>query len=146
MRKPFHRLCIAILLCIFCVGFFGTTVKAEARASYYLDYYDCWVTAGTNGKINVNTDISAKRTMSEIGVSQIYIMQSKDSGLTWKTVKSYKKAELHMYHTRSSGYSGSMTYQGTVGYQYKAVVTVYAKDASGSDTKTLTTNHVAAKR
>lgn len=39
-----------------------------------------------------------------------------------------------------------MTYYGTVGNQYRGIVTVYAKDANGEDARNITTSAVIARK
>lgn len=43
-------------------------------------------------------------------------------------------------------HEGSVTYYGTVGNQYRGIVTVYAKDANGEDSRDITTYAVRAKK
>lgn len=45
-----------------------------------------------------------------------------------------------------SSHEGSVTYYGTVGNQYRGIVTVYAKDANGEDSRDITTYAVRAKK
>ena len=45
-----------------------------------------------------------------------------------------------------SSHEGSVTYYGTVGNQYRGIVTVYAKDANGEDARNITTSAVIARK
>ena len=43
-----------------------------------------------------------------------------------------------------SSHEGSVSYYGTIGKQYRGIVTVYAKDANGEDSRDITTRAVLA--
>lgn len=55
------------------------------------------------------------------------------------------KSQNMVAYNRSS-HEGSVTYYGTVGNQYRGIVTVYAKDANGEDSRDITTYAVRAKK
>lgn len=63
-------------------------------------------------------------------------------GSKWVTVKS--ATDKYAYNT--SVYSYSLSYSGTKGNQYRFVVEYYAKDGSVSDSFTVTSSILTAKR
>lgn len=133
--KKFASLVVALALCL------GMATTAYARSSLYLDSYRAWLTADSNGEISVVVDVQARDYMDEVGASRIQLLESQDGGETWTTVKIYLKS-LHpeMIDTNASYYYDvPVTYAGTPGYNYYAIVTVYAGDSTGSDSRNYVT-------
>lgn len=143
---------IAVLLCLtaLCAG---TVVSAAAadmeneaepmRASDYIDYYNAWLVTGSGGKIYINYDIDGTGRMGTIG-AKLIAMQVKDANV-WSNVKNYSGTVANgMYAQNTSSHSGVITYYGTPGRDYRAIVTFYAGDSTGGDTRILTTNAVRA--
>jgi hypothetical protein len=112
-------------------------------ASSYLSQYSAWATSNGGGEIQIDFDVSATSIADSVGASKI-IIQIK-IGSSWTNVYTFNG-------TTSNGMLGSnclfhcndVTYQGSVGSEYRAVVTVYAKIGSGSDTRTINTGSVIA--
>lgn len=136
--KKFSVLVIALALCL------STATVASARSSLYLDAYRAWLNTKSNGKIDVVVDVEATTTMDEVGASTIQLWESKDDGENWTCVRTYVKS-LHpeMVDTNTSFYYDiAATYDGTPGYQYYAIVAIYAGDSTGSDTRYYKTSTV----
>ncbi len=111
------------------------------NASNYLSSYSASVTNASGGRIIVNFDVNATRVMQQVGASYI-VVQVYNSG-TWTGVASYfgsTTSGMLAYNTFSN--VGSVGYQGIAGQLYRALVTVYAADSTGSDSRQVTTNSV----
>jgi len=81
--------------------------------------------------------------MSRIGMDEIEI-QCLSSG-KWRTVDTISGTTRNgMLESNTSSYSGFYEYDGSSGKTYRAIVTVYAKNGSGSDSVPMTTNSVVA--
>lgn len=138
--KKFAALVVALALCI-------GTATAAVQSSWYLNAYCAWLSAGDNGEISVVVDVLATTYMDEVGASRIQLLESQDGGESWTTVKIYLKS-LHPEMVDTDTYiyyDVPMTYAGTPGYQYYAIVTIYAGDSTGSDTRYYQTSIVTAK-
>ncbi|KAF5055259.1 hypothetical protein DSECCO2_379500 [anaerobic digester metagenome] len=128
---------IATLSCVLCVG-------ASARSSDYLSAYSAGLTPKSGGRIVVSVDVAGVGYMTQIGASNVTIYRSSDQ-TNWDSVASYSSANYPSMLT--SGYSCNMdviTYYGTPGYYYFAVVNCYAGNASGHDSRLYTTSNVKA--
>lgn len=120
---------------------------ADARSSLYLSYYRAWLTPVSGAKINVNVDVQAVDYMDDVGSTKIVIYESDDGGSSWENVRTYYSAlEDNMLDQDTViYYDTAVVHQGTDGYKYYAVVTVYAGDSTGSDTRDYVTPTVTAR-
>lgn len=118
------------------------------RSSLYLSGYRAWLTPVSGGKINVNVDVQAVDYMDDVGALEIAIWESADGGITWEGVRGYSSAlnpEM-LTHDDYWYYDTAIIHEGTAGYKYYAVVTVYAGDETGSDSREYQTTTVTAIR
>ena len=70
--------------------------------------------------------------MTELGASEIQVQRSTDER-NWTTVRTYYKANYsQMTDTNTASYANCVSYTATTGYYYRAVVTLYARNSSGS--------------
>lgn len=123
------------------------TTFAVARSSAYLDAYRAGCTPNSNGEIAIWVDVSGtKAKMDRIGADKIYLYESTD-GTNFTRVKIFKSADYPnmMVSNANEYYKTAVTYQGTVGNYYYAVVYVYAEYNGGSDTKTYETSTKQAR-
>jgi hypothetical protein len=110
-------------------------IRAEAtdtRASSYFASYDSflWKTGGTT--FEVWFDVNGCAWMDEIGVSSIKVQRSSD-GENWTTMKTYLPENYsQMICEDTSSHTGCVAYTGTPGYYYRAYVTFYAKNSTGT--------------
>ena len=73
-------------------------------------------------------DVSATRTMDELGASSITIQKSYD-GVTWESMITFTKETTPKLICTNTGFHGtSVRYAGTVGRYYRAKIVLYAKD------------------
>ena len=127
MKKSLRCICAAIFALAFCTGFV-IHASAVERASSYLTRYSATLFAG------------------DLGASYILLEESDDGGRTWSTAKEYE-GESWMTAENRSSYSRTLSYQGTIGHQYRVTADVFARDANGIDSRTTpTSSAVTAKR
>lgn len=114
------------------------------RASDYFDTYTIDTTSGAKGEIVVNFRIYATGFMSSIGVKKIIIQ--KKNGTRWQEVHT-KQGTAHngLLDKGADEFSGNYTYNGESGKTYRAIVTIYAEDSLGNDSRTVTTRSVITK-
>lgn len=126
-------LIVALLLSVF-------TVSVSARASYYFSSYSASLHQGSSsGKISVSyTVVSSAGTMNLIGISRIQVYKS--NGTLYKTITGSTSNGL----LKSSAFTTAGTYSISCasGTSYYCIVTVYASNSSGSDSRTIQTGTV----
>lgn len=131
---------VALVMCL------GVTATASARSSAYLFSYRSWLNPVSNGKINIVVQVHARSDMDEVGASKIQLWESKDGGETWECVRIYVKSLYpEMVDTNTYLYFDvAASYAGTPGYQYYAIVGIYAGNSTGSDIRYYQTTTVTA--
>lgn len=119
----------------------------SGRSSLYLSGYRAWLTPVSGSKINVNVDVQAVSYMDNVGSTKIEIFESDDGGDTWGRARTYYSAleDNMLVQDDYWYYDTAVVHQGTAGYKYYAVVTVYAGDSTGSDTREYQTTTVTAR-
>lgn len=134
-----------LVLCILLSSFSVFATAADApiapQASAYLSYYTASLSQGKHaGDINLSFIVFAARTgLTQIGVSEVRVYTG---GARVKTIRGTVVNGLITTHDNS--HYGDYTIHGEPGATYYAVVTVRAMDASGSDSRNITTNVITA--
>ncbi len=108
------------------------------RSSLYIAFYDAQITTGPSGKIMVDCSITGTNIMDTIGETTL-VIQKYQSG-SWVNMTTW--SNLYSYNSASS--AATVSYYGTVGAQYRAVITFYAALNGGSDSRIMTTRSVTA--
>jgi hypothetical protein len=128
---------ILILSIILSVSSLATIVPCS---SDYIYSGHASITKGTGGSITIMFDVIGYGTMTKLGALSIKLYTS--SGSLVKTFSASNSSNLMGSNVAS--YSGSVSYAGTSGTSYYAVVTFYASNNSGTGTSTFTTPTVTA--
>ena len=96
--------------------------------------------------VEITISVVANQRVSELGASYILLEESDDGGRTWSTAKEYE-GESWMTAENRSSYSRTLSYQGTIGHQYRVTADVFAEDEDGGDSRTTPTSAaITAKR
>ena len=142
MKKIISLLCAVLLIAALPVTACATEVTP--RASEYFGFTDVRAYAKGNGKVLIEIDVDATHMMDEVGASVVHIYEKQANG-SYKEVYKYTKAAYPNLIVEDSffGYV-DVTYQGTSGKEYYAIVGCYAKDSAGSETLYFYTNVVTA--
>jgi hypothetical protein len=110
------------------------------RASDYLDYYYAWTDTGTNGEVIFYFDVDATGKMDLVGVTGAVIQYK--SGSTWLHAATIIGTTNNgLLREDAYGNTGYISYTGITGRQYRAVLTFYAGDTTGYDTRNYTTSN-----
>ena len=133
---------VSVLLIV--VMLFSTTAfAAEAENSRASNYFMAssvyfWRSSGNNYQIWF--DVTAVGTMSELGAREIKVEYSTD-GVNWSRWCTYNKSSYSQMTTTAgtARYANYVPFTATNGYCYRAVVSLYAKNSSGSGVMTETT-------
>ena len=103
-----------------------------SKASSYFMSYDSYLWKTSGNTFEVWFDVAACTWMDELGASTIEIQRSSD-GSSWSTMRTYHSSTYpQMICENTTGHAGYVSYTGTQGYYYRAYVTFYAKNSSGS--------------
>ena len=121
--------------------FFSITAYAaenvEPYASTYFSSYSAEIIPNGSGEITIRYSVKAKKTMPELGASKVVVQEK--SGSTWTDKKTFSKSTTpSMVASNKPIFTKDLKYSGTEGKEYRAVITFYAKDSNGSDTKVYT--------
>ena len=139
MKKKTIAIFFAVLLITSISGF------AAARASEYFSCTAVYAFALDDGEILIEYDIDPTHTMLECGARIIWIYEGQNNS-NYEVVRTYRMEDYPdmIQHDTIIG-DGEVTYPGTPGKDYYALVGVYAKDQYGSETIYFPTNVVTAR-
>jgi hypothetical protein len=117
----------------------ATNIESDSfRASRYISSYAAQITTGSNGKILVDCSVTGTDIMDTIGV-QTLVIQKYQFG-TWVNAATWTS----LYNYGCPSCSVTSTFNGSIGTQYRAVITFYAELNGGSDSRIMTTNNATA--
>jgi len=133
MKKLVRLICM-ILVCSSVLAVPAQAAAENARASMFFASYgmDLYKTSSTSFEIWFDVTANAA-TMDVLGVSEILLYKSADQQ-SWQQIKMYSMnayAGMVDYNTTSHG--GCVSYNfATPGYYYRAYITFYAKNSTGT--------------
>ncbi len=115
-----------------------TSFAAQMRASKYLSVYGATITKTSDGNYSIYFNVTAPSRMEHLGVSRISVQRY--TGSYWRTEYNYTYPETAELQGENVGrYSATIVYEPQYSNSnYRAVLTFYAANASGSDTGTYT--------
>ena len=143
LKKSASKLRTIIIATFLCVGLMSsaTATLYSPQASYYLSYYAATADTGSFHRVSISFDVDATGRMDLVGASFI-VVQEKINGV-WTGVETYYGSTQNgMLAASAYSHVGSINYVGTSGKEYRALVTVYAGNGTGSDSRTIATNSV----
>ena len=131
MRK--RVLTSAISFILICSLFTSFALAATLRASEYISAYNAVI-------YSVDCTIVGTDEMKTIGIKTVKIYSS--SGTNVATYSYTTKGYEYLMGSNTGRKTASVSYTGVSGRSYYAVVTFYASDGSGSDSRTHTTKTI----
>lgn len=137
---------LALTLLIGCCATFASATEIQPRASDYFYTYYATCSVSSTGRVSVNAvaKTSAGKSMTELGVKTIKIQESANNS-TWTTVDTITSSDNSQFISSGSNFDKTFAvYSGNTNCYYRFIVTFYAKDASGSESKSYTTNSAHA--
>lgn len=127
MRKKAIILIMAVSMMFACVS------VAQARASEYISNYTIYAEAGDNpGEIDIIFGVQGTPGVTKLGATSIKIYKS--NGVHVTTIWGSTSNGL-MATAGNRYFENTYTFVGEPGTSYYALVTCYAGNASGSDTR-----------
>ena len=131
--KHFIKLVGIILSLAICVTVpVSAEIEGNSRASNYFHMTSTYIYQLNDTQFEVWFDVSAVGSMQELGSSKITVQRSAD-GENWVNMFTYRSeyySQMIDYNTIEHG--ACVPYHGTEGYYYRAFVTFYAKNSTGS--------------
>lgn len=132
--KRFSQLVCIIL--VFVMTFCMTVCAVEpddSRASNFFTYSSVYFWHVSGSQYQIWFDVTAVSRMTELGASKIVVERSTDL-VDWDPVKTYNKSSYSQMTTKTTTveYANYVTYYPADGYAYRAIVTLYAKNSSGT--------------
>jgi len=134
-----------LILTLSTILIFSISVVASAeRSSHYLESYHSTIVAEGNKKILIDFLVFGTGKMTSIGVTQIEVQ--KKSGSTWVTDQTLKSSSYpNFLASNKILHASQVRINGVVGTEYRAIVTFYAANSNGSDSKNYTSSTVTCK-
>ena len=107
--------------------------EIEPRESAFFLSHDAFISKVTENRFKVWFDVTAAGTMQKLGACEIEIDRSTD-GSNWELIASYDSAFYPaMIASNTCSHTSYITYHAAVpGYYYRAYVTFYAKNSTGT--------------
>lgn len=133
MKRFIQLVC---LILVFVTVISTTAFAAESvdpRASMFFAGSSVYFWHVSGSQYQIWFDVTAVSGMNELGASEIVVERSTDL-VNWTPVKTYYKSSYPQMTTKTTsiGYANYVTYYPTDGYAYRAIVTLYAKNSSGT--------------
>ncbi len=134
MKKLIRFVCLILVCALFFAVPAQATETAEPRASAFFSYYgtDLYKTSSSSFQIWFDV-VSNVTTMDVLGVSEIIVYRSADQQ-SWTKMRTYTMDNYpQMVAQNTTSHDGYVTYNyATTGYYYRARITFYAKNSTGS--------------
>ena len=112
--------------------------------SAYINYYVAYCHDDGNGDLIVEFDISGTGPiMDEIGAVTVDIMEKESASSSYSVVHTFvASATDGMLGEDARSWRGGVEYDGTIGYNYKAIVTFWVEKDNAGDSRVYTTDPV----
>ena len=133
MKRFTQIICIIlVLVTVISTAAFAAEVP-QPRASIFFASSSVYFWHVSGSQYQIWFDVMAKSGMTELGASEIRVQRSSDL-VNWTTVKTYYKSGNSQMTTTSGtrNYANYVTYYPADGYAYRAIVTLYARNSSGT--------------
>lgn len=142
MKRKLH--CISMVLAVLILV--SMSVYADEAGTYsslFFSSYGVDIDKISSTVLEVGYDITATRTMDELGVSKIVIQRSSDN-TSWSTAHTFTKDRYPWFICEDTGsHMGTVRCTTLTDYYYRAKITFYAKkDGLGTGEYTITTRSI----
>ena len=134
---PFRIIAILLILVLLCPSpaFAATPDIAVPTASYYLDAYTAYICPIGYGDLQIWWNVYGAGTQVDLGVLSIMVYESSDNvNWTWKETFTHNQYSNMLTHN-DDHHVDYIYFQGTRGYYYKALVTIYGGDGTAGDNR-----------
>lgn len=142
--KRFTQIMCLILVLSLTLAIPVAAASVSPWASNYFMSRSCYLWDVSATGFQVWFEVTAKRTMTELGASIVTVQRSSDT-VNWTPVKTYYKSDYPQMTTTvgTAAYNGYVIFdEAESGYYYRANVEFYAKDNNGSAIVGMNTSYV----
>ena len=131
--KRFSRLiCMLLTMAMVLAIPAAATENAEPRASSFFMSSCVYLHKTSSTQFQAWFEVTALGGMEKLGASEIKIQKSSD-GENWTTMRTYSMdAYSNLICENTASHASYVTYTGQTGYYYRAKITLYAKNSSGT--------------
>lgn len=143
MKKFCQLVCVILVIAMIVPTIAVAAENVDARISKYFAGHGAYLEKITSTSFEVWFDVTAVEGMLEVGAKTIKVQRSSD-GVNWTTMKTYSKDDYsQMTDTNTAFHADCVTYTGaSSGYYYRASVTFYARNSSGTGEYTMYTSSI----
>lgn len=131
---------VSLVTVIIMLASMGQASASVLRASDYFDSCIMGLNAIGNGNIRVTYGVFGTDTMLQIGAKSITIQEQSIDG-SWEDYRSIGSS----YTYNDMDHFTDFTFGGSPGESYRVVIQAYAKNSSGSETKTYTSESTTCR-
>lgn len=131
MKKKKFFAIIVIFSCMFLLAV--PAITAEARGSSQINMYSMTVTPVTD-TLNIRFSVNGNGPVDKLGCESIYVYEK--SGSKWVLEESWDEDDDGMSRSNYYVHKNTMYYYSNAGTEYKVVVTIFAENSKGRDTRT----------
>ena len=124
---------VSAVICLFMLSIPASAL--EYRASDQISMHGITVTPASN-TLSVRFSVSGSGVMDKIGCESIYVYEK--SGSRWTLAESWDEDDPGMSRYNSYSQINTILCDGEAGVDYKVVVTVFAENSDGRDTRSKT--------
>lgn len=111
-----------------------STFSAEARGSSQINAYSMTVTpVSATGTLNIKFSVNGNGMADKLGCESIYVYEK--SGSNWVFQESWSEDDDGMSRSNYYVHKNTMYYYSNVGAEYKVIVTIFAENSKGRDTR-----------
>ena len=131
--KRFSRMVSLLLAVVMVLAVpVAATENENARASSFFGSSDVYLYQVTSTKFEAWFEVTALGGMDKLGASEIKIQESSD-GENWTTVKTCTMSNYsNLICNNTASHASYVSYTGTVGKYYRAKITLYAENSTGT--------------
>ena len=124
--------CLSLLVAMLMILSIPVFAAGSPKASSFFTKTSTYLEKTSGTSFDIWFDVIATGTMTELGVSTINVQRSSDRS-SWTTTKTFSKSNYsQMTDDNTVAHDDYVSYTGTAGYYYRAKVTFYAKNGSGT--------------
>ena len=131
-KKRFVTLLMAAV-CMFLLA--APAFAAETRSSVQINSYSMTVTPVTN-TLNVKFSVTGNGIMNKLGCESIKVYEQ--SGSRWVLTETWDEDDTGMSRSNSYAQVNTIYCDGETDVEYKVVVTIFAENDAGRDTRSQT--------
>lgn len=143
MKRFIKSICLILSLAMLLAVPAQAAEMVDARSSSFFGSSAVYLYETSNTTFQAWFEVTGVRIMDKIGAKEIKIQRSSDNE-NWTTMRTYSMDSYYstLICENTSGHMACVTYTGTRGYYYRAYITLYAKDSTGTGTWTRYTSSI----